>query len=132
MALKISLKPHERLIIGGAVIANGPSKTELMIENKVPILRQNRILKVEEANSPARRIYLSIQLMYVDQDRLADNHKFYLELVRDFVQAAPSTLVLIDHMNELVFQGQYYQALMDARQLMDFEQEVIERVKQCC
>jgi flagellar protein FlbT len=40
MALKIILKPHERIILGGAVVTNGRSKSELIIENNVPLLRQ--------------------------------------------------------------------------------------------
>jgi flagellar protein FlbT len=132
MALKISLKPHERLIIGGAVLKNGSVKTELMIENKVPILRQNRILNFEEANTPARRIYFVIQLMYIDQENLAEHHKLYWELVHDFLQAVPRSLELIDKISELIFKEDYYQALSTARQLIDFEQEVIDSVKQCC
>jgi flagellar protein FlbT len=132
MALKISLKPHERLIIGGAVIANGASKTEFMVENKVPILRQSSILSAEQADTPARKIYFVIQLMYVDQEHIKEHHQFYWELVRDFVQALPRSLELIDGINDLILKENYYQALKGARQLIEFEQEVIERVKQCC
>ena len=132
MALKITLKPHERLIIGGAVLTNGASKTDFMVENKVPILRQNRIINADEANTPARRIYFVIQLMYVNQDNLVEHHKLYWELVKDFVQAVPRALELIDTINELILKENYYEALKQARQLIDFEQEVIERVKQCC
>lgn len=132
MALKITLKPHERLIVGGAVITNGPSKADFMVENKVPILRQSHILSAEQADSPARRIYFIIQLMYIESENLAEHHKLYWDLVRDFLRAAPSVLDIIDHINELVLKENYYQALKEARQLIEFEQEVIERVKQCC
>ena len=64
MALKITLKPNERMIIGGAAVTNGNSKCELLIENNVPILRQKNILKKEEANTPCSRIYFIIQVMY--------------------------------------------------------------------
>ena len=103
-----------------------------MVENKVPILRQNRIINADEANTPARRIYFVIQLMYVNQDNLVEHHKLYWELVKDFVQAVPRALELIDTINELILKENYYEALKQARQLIDFEQEVIERVKQCC
>ncbi|MEJ2039748.1 MAG: flagellar biosynthesis repressor FlbT [Desulfosarcinaceae bacterium] len=132
MALKISLRPNERLIIGGAVITNGPNKSEFIVENKVPLLRQDSILSMEEADSPARRIYFTIQLMYIDADNIAEHQKLYWELVRDFVKAAPSFLELIDHINELISKDKYYQALKVARKLIDFEQEVLERAKQCC
>lgn len=132
MALKITLKPHEKMIIGGAVISNGPAKSEFVIENKVPLLRQDSILNAEEAISPARRIYFAIQLMYIDPQNMKDHHGLYWELVRDFVKAAPSFLEMIDVINEMILQEQYYQALKLARKLIDFEQEVMNRAKQCC
>lgn len=131
MALKISLKPHEKVFISGAVILNGPVKAEFSIENNVPILRHQNIITPDEAVTPALRIYLAIQLMYVDNHNLSDHQKLYWQLVEAFVRAAPSSLGLIDRINEFVFRGQYYQALKLARELIVFEQEVIERVTKC-
>lgn len=132
MALKLSLKPHERLIIGGAVISNGPNKTEFVVENKVPILRHKHIIGANEADTAAKRIYFAIQLMYVDGDHLVDHHKLYWELVHDFLNAAPKTIGIIDQMNEFIVQNQFYDALKLARELINFEEEVLERAKQCC
>jgi flagellar biosynthesis repressor protein FlbT len=132
MALKIALKPKERVILGQAVITNGPAKCEFIVENNVPILRQNDILAPEKANTPARRIYLAIQLMYVDEARIGTHQKFYWQLIREFVAAAPSSVYLIDQINELIIKEKYYQALKSAQRLIDFEQEVIERVTECC
>ncbi|MCP4748712.1 MAG: flagellar protein FlbT [Desulfobacteraceae bacterium] len=131
MALKITLKPRERVILGGAVITNGPSKTEFSVENEVPVLRQKNILGAEEAISPARRIYFVIQLMYVDNQNLKAHHELYWELVQDFLSAAPRSIELIDRLNDQIFQMNYYQALKLAKKLIDFEQEVIKRATQC-
>ena len=49
MGLKITLKPGERMIIGGAVITNGGQKSNFIVENKVPILRDKDILSNEKA-----------------------------------------------------------------------------------
>lgn len=119
------------MIIGGAVISNGPSKCEFLVENSVPILRQNNIISPDQANTPARRIYLAIQLMYVDPAGIENHQKLYWQLVKDIVQAVPRTLAIIDQMNELILQGNYYQALKSARNLIEFEQEVIESVTNC-
>jgi flagellar protein FlbT len=94
MALKITLKPHEKMILGGAVITNGNSKGELIIENSVPILRQKDIMSEKEANSPCRRIYFVIQLMYVDEENLVTHHNTYWKLVQSLVEAAPCNLSL--------------------------------------
>ena len=128
MALKITLRPMERLVIGGAVITNGDSKCELIIENKVPLLREKNILTEEDANTPGRRIYFTIQLMYIDEENLAAHHKTYWELVEEFVQAAPSALAMIKEISEHIVGNRYYMALKLAGKLVDYEQEVISSV----
>jgi flagellar protein FlbT len=129
MALKITLKPGERMIIGGAAITNANNTScDLVIENKTPILRQKDILTEDKANSPCRRIYYAIQLMYIDEGNLAAYHKRYWELVRDFAHAAPSTIAIIDSINEHILHRRYYQALKLTKRLIEYEQEAIERV----
>ena len=128
MALKITLKAGEKMILGGAVITNGSSLScDLVIENKVPLLRQKDILSEEKADSPCRRIYYAIQLMYIDEDNLSVYHKLYWGLVKDVIHAAPSTVVLIDSISEHILQRRYYQALKLTKRLIEYEQEVIER-----
>jgi flagellar protein FlbT len=94
MALKIRLKPNEKLILGGAVITNGATKCEFRIENTVAILRESSILTPDEADTPARKIYLTIQLMYVDPQHLQDHQRLYWQLVKEFIDAAPSSLAI--------------------------------------
>jgi flagellar protein FlbT len=130
MALKITLKPHEKMIIGGAVVTNGNYKCDLFIENKVPILRQKDIMNEKEANSPTRRIYFAIQLMYIDEQNLAQHHKIYWKLVQDFIQAAPAMLPNVDQISNKILGGQYYQALKLARNLIDYEKEVLDLVQE--
>jgi len=132
MALKITLKPGERMVIGGAVLTNGNSAScDLVIENKTPILRQKDILSEEKANSPCRRIYYAIQLMYIDEHNLAAYRKVYWDLIKDLVRAAPSTLVLIDSISEHILQRQFYQALKLTKRLINYEQEAIRHVSGC-
>ncbi len=131
MALKITLKPNERIIIDGAVITNGKSSSDLIIENNVPVLRQKNIMSENDANSPCRRIYFVIQLMYVKEQNLKTYHNMYWDLVRDLVKVAPSMLVLIDQISDHILKTDYYQALKLARTLIDYEEEVIHRVPEC-
>jgi flagellar protein FlbT len=129
MGLKITLKPKERMIIGGAVVTNGNGKSEFLVENTVPILREKDILSEREADTPCKRIYFVIQLMYIDEKKLVEHHNTYWNLVRDVVAAAPSTLPLIDQISEEILGGKYYQALKLAKQLIEYEQEVVNNVR---
>jgi len=128
MALKLTLKPNEKMIIGGAVITNGNSKSNLIIENKVPILREKDILNEEDANTPGRRIYFAVQLMYVDEPNLVVHHNNYWNLVKEFLNAAPSRLEVIDRMSEHILHGNYYKALKLCRELLNYEEEIKQNV----
>jgi flagellar protein FlbT len=129
MALKITLKPGERMIIGGAVVTNANSAScDLVIENKTPILRQKDILTEEKADSPCRRIYLAVQLMYIDEANLSTYHKAFWELAGDLVKAVPRTVGLVDAIGEMILQRNYYQALKITKRLIDYEQEVMRSV----
>lgn len=127
MALKITLHPHERMILSGAVVTNpGCTNCDLSIEENVPVLREKDIMGEKDAHSPCRRIYLAIQLMYVDEKNLAEHHRIYWELVRDVVKAAPSMLNMIERISELISNRRYYKALKLSRKLIEYEDELID------
>lgn len=123
MALKIDLKPRERLIISGAVVSNGNSRCELIVENGVPLLRDKDILREKDATTPCRRIYFVIQLMYIDGSQFLERNNLYWTLVKDVVEAAPSTARLLADMSEHVVNKRYYQALKLAKKLIKYEEE---------
>lgn len=124
MALKIRLKPHERLIIGGAVVTNGDAKCDLVIENEVPVLRDKDILREKDADTPSKRVYFIIQLMYVDSKDAVEKHNIYWSLVQDLVKAAPKTAEKLAEISSLIIEGKYYPALKVARKLIQYEEEV--------
>ncbi|MEN6373898.1 MAG: flagellar biosynthesis repressor FlbT [Smithella sp.] len=122
MALKITLRPDEKIIIAGALIKNGDRTAHLLIENKVPFLREKEILKKENTHSPASKIYFVVQLMYMNQDNIVDHQRLYWKLVNAFVKAAPSSLELIDKINRQILTSRYYKALKYVRELIKYEQ----------
>ena len=124
MPLKVELKPGERILIGECVITNAGHRAQFVIDGKVPIIREKDIMSSEQANTPAKRIYLSILLMYTSRDA-RDHHATYFTLVRDLVQAAPSTWPQIEIINNHILTGNLYKALKQARQLITYEQELI-------
>ena len=126
MALRIELKPRERFILGGAVVRNGDARSEWILENNVPILRGKNIMSLEEADTPCKRMYFLIQLMYVEGGNLEGHQDTYWALVRDIVGAAPSLLDLIDAVNEQIVGGRYYEALKLTRKLINEEERIIQ------
>lgn len=128
MPLRISLRAGERLIVGGAVVRNAGGRTSLLIENDVPILRGREVMGLQDATSPCRRIYFAIQLMYVDEEHLADHQRLFTDLVREVVTASPSMAPRLAEIGARIAEGQHYQALKLARQLVAYEEELIGNV----
>ena len=90
MALKVELKPGERILIGDCVVTNGDQRTRLLIEGRGADPAREGHHDAERADTPAKRIYLAVQLMYTSRDPRA-HHEVYFALMRDIIQAAPST-----------------------------------------
>jgi len=128
MSLKVELKPGERIIIGECVVTNADQRTRLLIDGQTPILREKDILTFKTADSPAKRVYLAVQLMYTSRDPTA-HHQVYFELVRDILRAAPSTWPFIESINNLILTGELYKALKRAKKLIAYEAELIENAK---
>jgi flagellar protein FlbT len=128
MALKISLKPNERMIIDGAVITNGGRKTEFVVENKVPILRQNNIMSERAADTPCKRLYLTAQMVYIDSAQRMAHRDIFLRQSEEILAAAPSMQAYIRDMLDCIEDSNYYKALKIGRDLIKYEAEVLSRV----
>jgi flagellar protein FlbT len=128
MALKVELKPGERIIIGECVVTNTGQRTRLLIEGETPVLREKDILTATTANSPARRVYLALQLMYTARDP-RQHHEIYFSLLTDMLRAAPSTASYFAEINNLILTGNLYKALKEAKKLIAYEEKLIDHAK---
>ncbi len=128
MALRLTLKPHERVIVGGAVIRNGDSRAALLIENEIPVLREADILSPGAVRTPCERIYMALQLMYVDDAHLTEHQAAYIELAAEALQAAPSLAPILGTIEEQIMAGRIYHALKSARELLHRERELVSDV----
>jgi flagellar biosynthesis repressor protein FlbT len=128
MALKVELKPRERIIIGDCVITNDDQRTRLLIDGRTPILREKDIMTPRLATTPAKRIYLAVQLMYTSKDPRS-HHDVYFSLVRDITHAAPSVWPLVESINNLILTGDMYKALKQVKKLVAYEEELLNHAK---
>ncbi len=125
MSLKIRLKPHEKVLIGHAVLQNGDKASEFHLENKVSILREKDIMKEEDAVTPGQRLYFLIQLMYIDGENLPGYHQTYWEQVKEIVAAAHSSQPYLEDISALIRDQDYYHALKAARRFMEYEEFLV-------
>jgi flagellar protein FlbT len=130
MSLNIEIKPDERIIIGETLITNDGHRARSTIEGNTPILRKKDIMLVEEADTPCKKTYLIIQLMYLSQTP-REQHELYFQMISDILKAAPSTAPLIDAINNHLLSGAYYKALKQAKALIEYEKELLENEESC-
>jgi flagellar protein FlbT len=124
MGLKVELKPGERLILGDCLVTNGDQRTRLLIEGQAAILREKDIMTPARADTPSKRVYLAVQLMYTSRDPKA-HHDTYFTLIRELVQAVPSAWPYIETINNHILAGEMYKALKSAKTLIAYEKELL-------
>ncbi len=127
MPLKIQLKPQERVIINGAVIEGHPeSRTEIVVLNNASVMRQKHILQETEADTPVKRLYFALQMLYIDDEsrgQYEDSFRKYHKDLADTLSlpTIKESLALID---ETVAEGRYYDAMKVCRDLIKVEAEL--------
>jgi flagellar protein FlbT len=121
----LSLKPGEKFVLNGAVVQNGDRRGVLVLQNKASVLREKDIMQEDEVNTPARRIYFPVMMMYLDEGA-AD--RYYDEFVRrltEFMKVIGNPAILNEcvEISRNCMEREYYKALMRCRKLMDYEEE---------
>jgi flagellar biosynthesis repressor protein FlbT len=122
MPLRVELKPFERIIIGETVIINSGTRTSFLIDGEAPILREKDTVTAETANTPVKRLYFCVQMMYLKND-VPRYRASYLGFIKDLREAVPGSRDLIDAVNDHISAGALYKALKEIRKLMKREQE---------
>jgi flagellar protein FlbT len=121
----LSLKPGEKFVLNGAVVQNGDRRGVLVLQNKASVLREKDIMQQEEANTPSRRIYFPVMMMYLDE---SGAERYYDEFVRrmsEFMGVIRNPSVLADcvDVSKYCMEREYYKALMLCRKLIEYEDE---------
>jgi flagellar protein FlbT len=124
MALKVVLKPFERIIIGQSLITNSETRTTFLIDGEAPILREKDILTAETANTPVKRLYFCIQMMYLEND-IPKYQDLYMGFIKDLLEAVPSFRMSIETASTLILSGSLYNSLKEVRKLIKREEELL-------
>ncbi len=122
MPLRVELKPFERIVIGDCVLINSDTRASFLIDGEAPVLREKDTVTAESAVTPARRLYLCVQTMYLKGD-VSRYRESYRACLGDLKRALPDASALIDAVDVHVAGGALYKALKDIRQLIRREQD---------
>jgi flagellar protein FlbT len=127
MALKINIKPGEKIVVNGAVITIAEGGNALILQNHAVFLRGKDIMQQEDATTPARKIYFYLMLMYLDSESQEMYYGTFMEFMNELMKAttlrdvADSLMIIFRH----VQRGDYYKALKVCKALVDFETELL-------
>lgn len=127
MALKLRLKPCERVVINGCVVQNENRRYTLTVSNFAQIIRGSDILQEEDARTPVRRAYFLIQSMLLDPRLVASG----TGLVTDMMASLYTAFLRPDMRDHIarsmghVGERDYYKALAALRPVMDYEDTLL-------
>jgi flagellar protein FlbT len=124
MPLRVELKPFERIIIGETVLINSGTRTSFLIDGEAPILREKDTVTAESADTPVKRLYFCVQMMYLKND-IPRYRASYLGFIKDLREAVPDSHNVIAAVNSHISSGSLYKALKEIRKLMKREQELV-------
>ena len=131
MPLKLTLKPRERFVLNGGVLINGDRRSDLIIENQVSLLRERDVLQPDEADTPMKRIYFTIMMMYLDGGLEGEYYGQFTDLMTDFM-CAVTTKEVVEKCHRIlddVHEQRFYTAMMMSKSLLPFEKERLENVQ---
>jgi len=125
LPLKLSLKPGEKFVLNGAVVQNGDRRGVLVLQNKASVLREKDIMQQDEANTPARRIYFPVMMMYLDEPGAGRYYDEFVLRLTEFMSVIRNADILADcvAISKLCMEREYYKALMLCRKLIEYEDE---------
>jgi len=128
MPLKISLKPGEKFAINGAVIANGDKRASLVLQNQAAILRERDIIQADQVNTPLKRIYFPIQMMYLDEGSEPKYYGEFKDRLEEFMDVVnrPEIISLCVKINKDVANKDYYGALKTCRSMFELEEQMLQ------
>jgi flagellar protein FlbT len=126
MALKLTLKPNEQVIINGCAIRNDGPTVALRIESRADVIRGKDLLRETDAGTPVGRVYFLAQTSLINIGAR--------EALLPLIQSGLADLALVfggenlGHVFEaanLISQGDYYKALTHLRPLLRHERELL-------
>jgi len=125
LPLKLSLKPGEKFVLDGAVVQNGDRRGVLVLQNKASVLREKDIMQADEANTPSRRVYFPLMMMYLDEANAARYYDEFVRRLTEFMGVIRNPEILADcvAISKHCMEREYYKSLMLCRRLIEYEDE---------
>ncbi len=126
VAFKLSMKPNERVYVNGAVL-RFDRKTSIEFLNNVHFLLESHVLQAEDANTPLKRLYFSIQLQLMTPHDTGESKGLYRELLNQLLTTFEHNYVLneLKNIDRLVSEARYHESMKVLRELYSIEERLL-------
>ncbi|SFP65582.1 flagellar biosynthesis repressor FlbT [Tranquillimonas alkanivorans] len=129
MALKLTLKPNERIIVNGCAIRNADRRQVLTIESRADVVRGHDLLEPDGEATPVRKAYFLIQTALIRADVREKIVPIIQTQLADLATCfGPETMGHVFEAANFVSMGDYYKAMRSLRPVMKREEEVFAHV----
>lgn len=121
MGLIIQLRSGERVYLGTTVLTNrDKDRSDIEIEGDLPIMREKDFLPPDQATTPCKRLYLTIQRMYLENAASALQFQF-TALQSEIETLLPAAKPILRSLLSELANGAYYRALKEGQKLIQLE-----------
>jgi flagellar protein FlbT len=131
VALQLTLKPNEQIVINGCVIRNADRRQTLTVENQADVVRGVDLLDELDAATPVKEVYFFIQSALLRPEIRDD--------ISSLIQSKLGQLVPVFH-DEIaghIFEAanhlstrNYYKAMRALRHVIEYEAELLRWVNE--
>lgn len=126
MALKLTLKPNERIVVNGCVLRNSDRRHVLTVESHADIVRGHDLLEADGEATPVRQAYFLIQTALIrseTRDKIVPLIQKQLADLATCFGGEPLTKVF--EAASYVSVRDYYKAMRALRPVLRHEEELL-------
>ena len=126
---KISLKPHERVYINGAVI-KVDRKTSLEFLNDVQFLLESQVLQASDADTPLKRLYFTVQIQLMSPSDTTASNRMFTEQLEQLMMTFEDATVRAELANvqKMVAEHRFHEAMKTLKALYPIEQRLLDGI----
>ncbi len=122
MGLRLRLRPNERIIVNGCVLTNGDRRNTITVSSFGQVLRGKYVLQPEDARTPIRRLYFTIQMLLISgcDDKMLRHASKLGAFVFTHMDDDDERATLLAAM-DMVHLRDFYKALVKLHPLLDLK-----------
>ncbi len=124
--MHLSLRADEKIYINGAIL-KVDRKVSLELLNDATFLMEAHVMQPEQTTTPLKQLYFVVQTMLIDPKSIDATRGLFDRMLVSTIRMFEHRHVLygLKHVDDLVHQGRYFEALKHLRALFPIEADIL-------